>query len=120
MLPGLRLGEFSPSEVEQRAYEKLSLLDMQDFALKKSSKLSGGQQQRVAIARALINDPAIIMGDEPTGNLDNTNSGIVFDIFKDLAANMGQTIIAVTHDADFAKRSDRIIEMSDGIIVSGV
>lgn len=120
MLPGLRLGEFSPSEVEQRAYEKLSLLDMQDFALKKSSKLSGGQQQRVAIARALINDPAIIMGDEPTGNLDNTNSGIVFDIFKDLAAGMGQTIIAVTHDADFAKRSDRIIEMSDGKIVSGV
>ncbi len=120
MLPGLRLGEYSPREVEERAYEKLSLLDMQDFALKKSSKLSGGQQQRVAIARALINDPAIIMGDEPTGNLDNTNSGIVFDIFKDLAASMGQTIIAVTHDADFAKRSDRIIEMSDGKIVSGL
>lgn len=120
MLPGLRLGEYSPREVEERAYEKLSLLDMQDFALKKSSKLSGGQQQRVAIARALINDPSIIMGDEPTGNLDNTNSGIVFDIFKDLAASMGQTIIAVTHDADFAKRSDRIIEMSDGKIVSGV
>ncbi|HCS22065.1 MAG TPA: ATP-binding protein [Bacteroidetes bacterium] len=120
MLPGLRLGEYSAKEVEERAYEKLSLLDMQDFALKKSSKLSGGQQQRVAIARALINDPAIIMGDEPTGNLDNTNSGIVFDIFKDLAASMGQTIIAVTHDADFAKRSDRIIEMSDGKIVSGV
>ncbi|MHB1277742.1 MAG: ABC transporter ATP-binding protein [Bacteroidia bacterium] len=120
MLPGLRLGEFGPREVEERAYQKLSLLDMQDFALKKSSKLSGGQQQRVAIARALINDPAIIMGDEPTGNLDNTNSGIVFDIFKDLAADMGQTIIAVTHDTDFAKRSDRIIEMSDGKIVSGV
>lgn len=120
MLPGLRLGEFSAAEVEERAYTKLALLDMQDFALKKSSKLSGGQQQRVAIARALINDPAIIMGDEPTGNLDNTNSGIVFDIFKDLAANMGQTIIAVTHDPDFAKRSDRIIEMSDGIIISGL
>lgn len=120
MLPGLRLGEYSPREVEERAYEKLSLLDMQDFALKKSSKLSGGQQQRVAIARALINDPAIIMGDEPTGNLDNANSGIVFDIFKELAAGMGQTIIAVTHDADFAKRSDRIIEMSDGKIVSGL
>lgn len=119
MLPGLRLGTYSEKEVEERAYQKLKLLDIQDHALKKSSKLSGGQQQRVAIARALINDPAIIMGDEPTGNLDKANTQTVFSIFRELAATMGQTIIAVTHDGDFAKNSDRIIEMSDGKIISG-
>lgn len=120
MLPALKLGDYSKEEVESRAYDKLKLLDMEDFALQKSSKLSGGQQQRVAIARALVNDPAIIMGDEPTGNLDKANSNIVYDIFRDLAENMKQTIITVTHDADFAEKSDRIIEMSDGQIISGV
>jgi lipoprotein-releasing system ATP-binding protein len=82
-----------------------------------ASKLSGGQQQRVAIARALINDPAIIMGDEPTGNLDKVNSQRVFEIFQGLAHQNHQTIITVTHDSDFAAGSDRIIEMSDGQIV---
>jgi len=90
---------------------------MQDHALKPSSKLSGGQQQRVAIARALINNPDIIMGDEPTGNLDSYNSDVVFDIFRDLTQTYKQTIIAVTHDEEFARRSDRIVEMSDGKIV---
>jgi lipoprotein-releasing system ATP-binding protein len=93
------------------------MLGLEDQALKLSSKLSGGQQQRVAIARALINDPLIIMGDEPTGNLDSKNSRIVFDILQDLAHNKHQTIIAVTHDNDFAKMSDRTIEMQDGLIV---
>lgn len=118
MLPALKLGVYSKQEIEQRAYEKLALLDMQDQALKPSSKLSGGQQQRIAIARALINDPAIIMGDEPTGNLDKKNTQIVFDIFKELALEQQQTIIAVTHDTDFAEKSDRIIEMSDGEIIN--
>ena len=117
MLPAMRLGEYSHKEIEERAYEKLRLLDMHEHATKKSSKLSGGQQQRVAIARALINDPAIIMGDEPTGNLDKANTDVVFGIFRELAS-MGQTIIAVTHDTDFAANSDRIIEMSDGRIVN--
>ena len=90
---------------------------MDDHALKRSALLSGGQQQRVAIARALINDPDIIMGDEPTGNLDKTNSQKVFDILQKLAIENKQTIIAVTHDNDFAQNSDRIIEMSDGKIV---
>ena len=78
MIPALKLGKYSREEIEHRALEKLSLLDMKDHAHKRSSKLSGGQQQRVAIARALINDPDIIMGDEPTGNLDSYNSGLVF------------------------------------------
>ena len=118
MLPGLKLGKYPAKQVEERAMEKLRLIGMIDHAHKPASKLSGGQQQRVAIARALINDPTIIMGDEPTGNLDRANSENVFSIFRDLAAR-GQTIIAVTHDPDFAAGTDRIIEMSDGQIISG-
>ena len=117
MIPALKLGKLSEKEIEERAYQKLEILGLKDQALKPASKLSGGQQQRVAIARALINDPLIIMGDEPTGNLDSKNTDIVFDIFQDLKRNYGQTIIAVTHDDDFAKKSDRIIEMKDGEIL---
>ena len=117
MLPAEKLGKYSKSECEDRAYEKLKWLDMEKFATKLSSKLSGGQQQRVAIARALVNDPTIIMGDEPTGNLDSTNTQIVFDILKDLSKSKHQTIIAVTHDNEFAANTDRIIEMKDGEIV---
>jgi lipoprotein-releasing system ATP-binding protein len=117
MIPALKLGKLSEKEIEERAYQKLEILGLKDQALKPASKLSGGQQQRIAIARALINDPLIIMGDEPTGNLDSKNTDIVFDIFQDLTRNYGQTIIAVTHDDDFAKKSDRIIEMKDGEIL---
>ncbi|MGZ3884830.1 MAG: ABC transporter ATP-binding protein [Bacteroidia bacterium] len=118
MIPALKLGKYSHEEVEQRAYAKLDMLGLKNEALKNASKLSGGQQQRVAIARALINDPLIIMGDEPTGNLDSKNTQIVFDIFKQLTREQNQTIIAVTHDNDFAKASDRTIELMDGKIVS--
>ena len=97
--------------------ENLKLLGIADQALKSASKLSGGQQQRVAIARALINDPAIIIGDEPTGNLDSKNTRIVFDIFRELAAERGQTIIAVTHDDDFADNCDRTLELMDGKLI---
>lgn len=117
MIPALKLGKLKEKEIEQKAYEKLEMLGLKDQALKPASKLSGGQQQRVAIARALINDPLIIMGDEPTGNLDSKNTDIVFDIFQELTKNYGQTIIAVTHDDDFAHKSDRIIEMKDGQII---
>jgi len=116
MLPALKRGKFSREEIEAMAMEKLGSVQMRDFAAKPSGKLSGGQQQRVAVARALINNPKIIMADEPTGNLDSVNTGLIFDIFKELAAN-GNTIIAVTHDKDFAGKSDRIIEMKDGEIV---
>jgi lipoprotein-releasing system ATP-binding protein len=118
MIPAEKLGKYSKSECEDRAYEKLKWLEMDKFATKLSSKLSGGQQQRVAIARALVNDPTIIMGDEPTGNLDSVNTKIVFDILRGLARERGQTIIAVTHDTEFADNSDRIIEMKDGEILS--
>lgn len=117
MIPALKLGKLAEKDIEERAYNKLEILGLADQALKPASKLSGGQQQRVAIARALINDPLIIMGDEPTGNLDSKNTDIVFDIFQDLTKNYGQTIIAVTHDEDFAHKSDKIIEMKDGEIL---
>lgn len=117
MIPALRLGKVSYKEAEEAAYAKLKMFGVEDQALKKAGKLSGGQQQRVAIARALVNDPAIIMGDEPTGNLDSKNTGIVFDLFMQLSKEYGQTLITVTHDEDFAKRSDRIIEMADGQII---
>lgn len=117
MIPALKLGKYTPAEIKERAHQKLDLLGLTDQANKPSYKLSGGQQQRVAIARALINDPSIIMGDEPTGNLDSANSQNVFDIFKDLTRSYKQTIIAVTHDDEFARNSDRVIEMKDGVII---
>lgn len=117
MLPALKLGKFTKKEIEHRAYEKLKALGIKDQALKKANLLSGGQKQRVAIARALINDPLLIMGDEPTGNLDKKNSQMVFEIFQKLAQDFGQTMLVVTHDLEFAAGCNRIIEMADGKIV---
>ncbi|MGO4291310.1 ABC transporter ATP-binding protein [Chitinophaga sp. RAB17] len=117
MLPGLKLNKYSEQEVEHRAMERLRMLHMEDLALKNANQLSGGQKQRVAIARALINDPAIIMGDEPTGNLDKKNGQIVFDIFQELALQYHQTLLIVTHDPEFAENTNRIIEMEDGRII---
>ncbi len=118
MLPGLKFNKYSEQEVEHRAIERLKMLDIEKLALKRANQLSGGEKQRVAIARALINDPAIIMGDEPTGNLDKKNSDIVFDIFQRLAKEYNQTMLIVTHDEEFAKKTQRIIEMEDGRIIS--
>lgn len=117
MLPGLKLGIQSEKEVEHRAYEKLKILGIENEALKSPNQLSGGQKQRVAIARALINDPIIIMGDEPTGNLDKKNSDIVFNIFQELTSVYNQSLLIVTHDNEFAERTHRIIEMEDGRII---
>ena len=114
MLPAMKLKKKNKPEIAKNARELLGLLDIGELADKSAAKISGGQQQRVAIARALINSPAIIMGDEPTGNLDSKNTEIVFDIFRQLAKEQGQTIIAVTHDNEFAKNCDRIIELADG------
>ncbi len=117
MLPGLKLGQFSPNEVAQRAITKLNMLGIGALAQRKASQLSGGEKQRVAIARAMINDPCIIMGDEPTGNLDKKNGEVVFDIFRRLAHEYRQTLLIVTHDQEFASRTDRIIQMEDGKII---
>ncbi len=118
MIPGLKLGKYSEKELEHRAMEKLKIFGIEDQALKKPNQLSGGEKQRVAIARALINDPVLIMGDEPTGNLDKKNGEIVFDLFKKLASEYHQTLLIVTHDQEFAKATDRIIEMEDGRILA--
>lgn len=118
MIPAIKLAKYSLKEIEHRAMEQLRKLDMTDQALKFPNQLSGGQKQRVAIARALINDPLIIMGDEPTGNLDKKNSDLVFDIFNNLVKERNQALLIVTHDSDFAARTHRTIEMADGKIIS--
>jgi lipoprotein-releasing system ATP-binding protein len=117
MLPGLKLGKLEEKEVEARAKEILSNMGIDQLAAKKANQLSGGEKQRVAIARALINQPDIIMGDEPTGNLDKKNSDIVFNLFKKLAEELNQTLLIVTHDQNFANGTHRIISMEDGRII---
>lgn len=117
MLPAKKLGLKSQDEIEHDAIEKLKLLGIDDQAMKLSSRISGGQKQRVAIARALINNPSIIMGDEPTGNLDSKNAANVFSIFKDLSTLENLSLLIVTHDEDFANKTDRIITMGDGAII---
>lgn len=117
MLPGEKLGKLATKELEDKAYEKLKMLGIEKQALKKPNQLSGGEKQRVAIARALINDPLIIMGDEPTGNLDKKNGDMVFNIFKELAEVYHQSLLIVTHDNEFAAKTHRIIEMEDGRIL---
>lgn len=117
MIPALKLGRHSRAEIADQAMEKLRIFDMLDHAYKKPNQLSGGQKQRVSIARALINDPLLIMGDEPTGNLDHRNSALVFDKFKELTQELGQTLLIVTHDQEFAKATDRTIEMEDGKVL---
>ncbi|KGL62490.1 ABC transporter ATP-binding protein [Polaribacter sp. Hel1_85] len=118
MLPAKKLGEKSFQEIEHNAMHKLKILNIDYLAKKKASQISGGEKQRVAIARALINNPSIIMGDEPTGNLDSHNSDNVFNIFKQLSHEQNLSFLIVTHDEDFAKRTDRIITMEDGRIIS--
>lgn len=116
MLPALKLGKENRQTIEYNAMKRLEQMEMKEQALKLASRLSGGQQQRVAICRALINNPGIIMADEPTGNLDSANSATVLGIFQELATQ-ANTIVAVTHDSDFASKSNRIIEMRDGKIL---
>jgi lipoprotein-releasing system ATP-binding protein len=117
MLPALKLGKESESAIKKKAYEKLERLGIAEQAHQKAFRISGGQKQRVAIARALINNPKIIMGDEPTGNLDSKNSENVFNTLRQLSHEQELSMLIVTHDMDFAQKTDRIIEMGDGVVL---
>lgn len=117
-LPMRRLGRLSDRDVAKRAATLFDLLGLAKEAPKRPDRMSGGQRQRVAIARALANDPAIILGDEPTGNLDSANTRIVIDEFRRLAHDEHRAVVCVTHDAEVAASADRRIRMLDGRIVS--
>lgn len=119
MLPGLKLNKLTETKIRQNALKWMEALDIAYIAGKMPNQISGGEKQRVAIARALINNPHIIMGDEPTGNLNKKNSQVVFDIFKNLSEKYNQTLLIVTHDPEFAASTQRVIEMEDGRIKSG-
>ena len=99
-----------------RAKELLDLVGLKEYMKNKSGNLSGGQQQRVAIARALVNDPAILLGDEPTGNLDSDTTRQVYDLFRKINKETGTTLIIVTHNDHIAEKSDRVIQLTDGNI----
>lgn len=107
----------SKPEAEKRAKELLEFLGLSSRLDHKPSELSGGEQQRVAVARALANNPAVILADEPSGNLDTENKQELHKLFFDLRDNFGQTIIIVTHDRELAQMSDRVIQIIDGRIV---
>lgn len=118
ILPMRRLGTLSEADMKERGMGLLTGLEMGDQAKKRPDQLSGGQRQRVAIARALANDPLILLADEPTGNLDSKNSKIVQEIFARLVREQQRTVIAVTHETDFAAATQRNVHLVDGRIVS--
>jgi len=108
----------SAKEARQRAMDALEIVHLTEWATHKPAELSGGQRQRVTIARALVNNPAIVWGDEPTGDLDSQNAGEIMDLLSDLNKRHNQTFVLVTHDHGVAQRTDRIIHMQDGQIKS--
>ena len=116
-VPGWIAGKKN-KEVEERAKELLQLLNLQHRGEHKPGELSGGEQQRLAVARALINNPSIVMADEPTGNLDSANAKELHDLFIDLRNRLQQTFLIVTHNEELAQLSDRILHMKDGIIIN--
>jgi len=127
LMPGLNLvnnialpldfsGRFQRDQAKKRALELLEMVELQEHAYKYPAQLSGGQQQRVAIARALVNDPPVIVADEPTGRLDSVTAEVIFSIFERLVAQ-GKTILMVTHDLHFLDRASRHLEISDGRIL---
>jgi lipoprotein-releasing system ATP-binding protein len=118
LIPIRRLGRLPEEAREARARALLAELGLEGAEAKLPEQLSGGMRQRVAIARALANDPALILADEPTGNLDTRNAAAVFDIFARLVAEEGRSVVVVTHDPELAKRATRRVHLVDGRIVS--
>ncbi|MCK8523101.1 ABC transporter ATP-binding protein [Aquimarina sp. D1M17] len=116
MLPAMKLRDRTKEEIKADAMTLLEEIGMKDLAFRPSYKLSGGQQQRVAIARALINNPNLIVADEPTGNLDQKNTEMVFELLKDITENKGKTVVMATHNPKIYKNSHRAIEMIDGFV----
>ncbi|MBX6373350.1 MAG: ABC transporter ATP-binding protein [Acetobacteraceae bacterium] len=118
LIPIRRLGRLDAAAARAQAMRLLGTLGLDAAATKLPEQLSGGMRQRVAIARALANDPALILADEPTGNLDTKNAAAVFDIFERLVREEGRTVIVVTHDPDLARRCSRRVHLVDGRVVS--
>ena len=118
MMPMRKLGRLTDEQMSDRARSLLTDVGLGDKTHRLATQLSGGEQQRVAVARALANQPAIILADEPTGNLDVTNSGLVFDLLTRLAKENGQAVVLVTHNPDIANRCDKTKPMRDGLFVS--
>ena len=115
ILPGM-IGKRNMKEVKSRAYELFEYLGMSQRAEHKPNELSGGEQQRIAVARALINQPSVLFADEPTGNLDTTNTVELFNLLQQLKNEFNQTVVLVTHSETLANKSERIIRMKDGLI----
>ena len=115
------LGDIDPQkEAHEKAFQLLEYLKLTDRANHKPSMLSGGEQQRIAVARALINDPAVILADEPSGNLDSQNAKELHELFFKLREKTGQTFVIVTHNNDLAKMADRILTIKDGKINTNI
>jgi lipoprotein-releasing system ATP-binding protein len=116
MIPAL-IGKEKPQTAEKRAKEILDFLKLTDRLNHKPAELSGGEKQRVAVARALINNPAVILADEPSGSLDTQNKEELHSLFFELRDRMNQTFVIVTHDEHLARHTDRIIHLKDGLVI---
>ena len=117
-MPALIAGTMPHAEIRSRAEETLGLLGLEGLEGKNANALSGGQKQRVAIARALMNRPALMLADEPTGNLDTTNTELVYELFRRVSTETGTAFLIVTHDRNVAQRTDRVLEVLDGELVA--
>ncbi len=117
VMPMRKLGRHGEAEMQRRAHDLLGAVGLGDKVNRLCTLLSGGEQQRVAVARALANEPSVLLADEPTGNLDQRNSGIVFDLIARLARERGQAVVLVTHNPEIADRCDTVRPMRDGLFL---